>query len=145
MLKTNDKSSRLNFQTVIEEELHIRYRTVLRYILVTGIISKYPRLVLCGLNFSQILKYKNKLLSYFADKGKTSADRLSSGIDIVVQGTPMSIRHVDVTIPKVSMPVRDDYQMSDKYDKSKLLEKELSLLAAATGEELLNSPDELDD
>lgn len=145
VLKTNAKNSGLNFQTVIEEELHLCYRTVLRYILVAGIISKYPRLVLCGLNFCQILKYKNKLLSYFADKGKTLADRLSIGIDIVVQGTPISIHHLDVTIPKVSMPVRDDYQMSDKYDKSELPEKEISLLVAATGEQLLNSPDELDD
>lgn len=45
----------------------------------------------------------------------------------MVQGTPMSIHHVDVTIPKVSMPVRDDYQMSDKYDKSELPEKRVKL------------------
>ena len=57
----------------------------------------------------------------------------------------MPSHHFDFTIPKVPMPVRDDYQMSDTYDKSELPEKEISLQAAATGEQLLNSPDELHD
>lgn len=144
-LKTNIKKSGQVFQTYIENELHLCYRTVLKYILVAGIISKFPRLVLCGLNFSQILKYKNKLLDYFTQEGKTLADRLSVSVDIIMQGKPMSIHHCDVHIPKISMPVSNDFEFRDKYEKSNLHEDEISKLADATTEQYLSSPDELDE
>jgi hypothetical protein len=132
-----------NFKDYLEKE-KLCHKTVLRYMLVAGTISKFPRLLLCGLSFTQLLKYKKKMSDFFGDEGKALTDRLSASINMKVQNQEVDVQYTDVCIPKASFAAGVDWEHQDKYDpKDPRKEQQIEEWAAATEQQLRNCPDEV--
>lgn len=94
---------------------NVSYKTVLRYMTLASIISKYPRLVLCELSFSQIIKHKSRLRKFLSEpEGQSLGDRLSLSVDVIAQGNDLSIEHVDMDEPKICFTTDPDWMYLDK-------------------------------
>lgn len=83
------------------------------------IINKFPRLIVCGLNFSQICKYKNQLTDYLLRTDISLGDRLSAELNVYAGGKLVAIKYIDVTIPKATVPVSINSNFTDKLVNTK--------------------------
>lgn len=105
-----------NLVDVIElgELAGVSYKTALRYMALASIISKYPRLLLCELSFSQIIKHKSRLRKFLSEfEGQHLGDRLSLPVDLIAQGNDLSIGYVDMDEPKINFKTDPDWVYHD--------------------------------
>lgn len=127
------------------EKLGLVYRTVLRYMLIAQMILKYPRLLLCDINFTQLLVYKSKLLKFFTKEGKELADRLAGPVYMEVQGMPISIQHCDINLTmKTTMKTPADWEVRDVYEESPS-EQAVAAMASDTVKKISECPDEIEE
>ena len=105
-----------SFNQIVEEELDVSYRTVLRYMAFSNVILNFPRLILCDLSFSQILKHKDRLLKYLESKeGQSIRDSLSLSIEVIAQGQKVTIEQQDMPMfRKVKFNTDPDWAHHDK-------------------------------
>ena len=74
--------------------LSVAFITVMRYMTLATIILKYPRLLLCQLNFTQLLNHKKRLLKYLSQKeGHELNCRLSVPFEVIANGHKIQISH----------------------------------------------------
>lgn len=111
-----NKTGRSLLQVIKRGEMTgISYKTALRYMALASIISQYPRLLLCELSFSQIIKHKSRLRNFLrGTEGQHIGDRLSLPIDLIAQGNDLSIGQVDMDEPKISFKTGPDWMHHDR-------------------------------
>lgn len=102
-----------NFRELLRE-LGTPYPTAVRFMAYCTIINKFPRLIVCGLNFSQICKYKNQLTNYLLKTDISLGDQLSAELNVYAGGKLVAIKYIDVTIPKAMVPVSINSNFTDK-------------------------------
>lgn len=106
--------------------LPVAYITVMRYMALATILLKYPRLLLCQLNFSQLLKHKTRLLKYLSQKeGHELNCRLSAPFDVIANGNRIQIRQEKIMTPAEKFNTNPDWAFHDMHTKSKTTDKEV--------------------
>ena len=92
--------------------------TVYKYIAFTTLIMRFPRLILCDLNFSQLVKHKERILSYMcAEKNSKLAHQLSDNVEFRVGTSTMLINCVEVEVPHLKgASVAVDWRFYDEYE-----------------------------
>lgn len=135
----------MGFRDLIEKQIGLVYQTVLRYILIAQMIIKYPRLILCDLNFTQLLVYKSKLLKFFAKEGKELADRLAGPVYMEVQGKSISIQHCDINPANIRMKTPADWEIRDAYEQETPSEQAVAAIASETIKSISECPDEVEE
>ena len=100
--------------------LNVAYITVLRYMTLANMILKYPRLLLCKLSFSQILKHKQRLLNFLeSEEGEDLSSKLSLPFEIVVQDKQLNIAQPEMDTLKLTFNTDADWQQRDTMDNGK--------------------------
>lgn len=89
--------------------LTVSYRTFLGYMSLAVIILHYPRLILCDLTFSQILKQTHELRT----QGRGIEASLSFSVQLKVQNKTIVIDHYDVKTMEVSFTTDPDWVFHD--------------------------------
>ena len=95
-------------------EFGIGYNTAIRYITFAVLIKRYPRLMICGLTYTQITKHQKRLLNYL----KTDAglhDKLSQPLSVSAQNKALEIQVADIGVPSTSYSTDPDHVYEDFY------------------------------
>jgi hypothetical protein len=109
---------------------HVCYTTVRRYKLFTEFINVYPRMLVVGLSFSQIIKHHSRLLDWF-ERDKEISSRLRNFVTIKIQNKPFDLEPVEENglplKPEMKISVDPDfvYETDDWYDPVDLDDSEL--------------------
>lgn len=107
-----------NWKPFVSEEFKISHITTLRYMTLAAIINSYPRLILCELSFTQILKHKSRLMKYLkSEDGQNLESALSLSVEIKAQGRSVSISRMVQEIPATKFATDPDYQYRDSISK----------------------------
>ena len=88
----------VNIKDWFTKEFGVSYIVALRYLAFACLILRYPRLIVCGLTFSQIVKHKDRIMTYLEDDTELAA-QLSVAVNIAAQNKPVDI------FPSESLPV----------------------------------------
>lgn len=81
----------------IEKSLHASYMTVLCYITLASLILTYPRLILCELSFTQLLKHQNRLLKFLMSReGQDLSSKLALSVKIIAQGEKLKFEQTEM-------------------------------------------------
>ena len=72
------------------KEFGVSYVVALRYQAFAALILRYPRLIVCGLSFTQIMKHKNRIIKYLKDDTEL-ATKLTDVVNISAQDRPIDI------------------------------------------------------
>jgi len=88
----------VNIKDWFSKEFGVSYVAALRYQAFASLILRYPRLIVCGLTFSQIVKHKDHIMTYLKDDTELAA-QLSVAVNIAAQNKPIDI------FPSESLPV----------------------------------------
>lgn len=76
-----------------KREFGITRQAANRYIRFMEIIKCLPRLLICGLSYTQITKHEERLYSFLKSETEGLYDRLSSSLDLKVQEKSVKIEH----------------------------------------------------
>lgn len=107
-------------------KLIVSHTTALRYMALASIILKYPRLLICQLTFTQIMKHKKRLLNFLAlPDGHDLNCRLSLSLEITAQGQRIKIQREEMKTPTVKFNTDADWQYHDQHTKTLLTDEEL--------------------
>jgi hypothetical protein len=88
-----------NIKTAFRTEFGVCYNTAMRYITFAALIKRYPRLMICGLTYPQIIKHQNRLLNHLKTN-TTLHDMLSQPLELVAQDKVVEISPSDIDVPK---------------------------------------------
>ena len=129
----------------------VPYATAKRYMAFTSLVKNYPRILICNLSFSLIVKYLSLITNYLTTDYDLAA-KLRLCLTVIAQGETIDIAPTDipmVNIPKVRSNVdasfseeatarHDSLQWDDEttdliadfdlFDEDDLLEKNLKSL-----------------
>ena len=109
--------------------LSVAYMTVMRYMTLTTILLKYPRLLLCQLNFTQLLKHKKRLLNYLSQKeGHDLNCRLSIPFEVIANGHKIQISHEEIMTPAEKFNTNPDWAFHDMHTKSETTDEEVQAI-----------------
>ena len=116
-----------SLRNIIDQgRLSVSHTTALRYMTLASIILKYPRLLICQMTFTQIMKHKKSLLNFLAHPdGHDLHCRLSLPLDITAQGHKIKIQREDIITPTVKFNTDADWQYHDQHTKAPLTDEEL--------------------
>lgn len=104
-----------NIRDWFMNEFGVSYVTILRYQAFAALILRYPRLIVCGLSFTQIMKHKDRIMKYLKEDTQLET-RLTDVINISAQDTPVDIHpSVECNVPKCRFSVDPDYFYEDCY------------------------------
>ena len=91
----------------------VQYPTVLRYMTFACIIKRYPRLIVCGLSFTQIMKHQRRLVKHLEQHSEL-AEKLANTVILSAQDTAVDISPSDTcSIPDVAFSADPDYAYED--------------------------------
>jgi len=97
------------------KEFGVSYVVALRYKAFAALILRYPRLIVCGLSFTQIMKHKNRIIKYLKDDTEL-ATKLTDVVNISAQDRPIDIHpSVECSVPKCTFSVDPDYFYEEYY------------------------------
>lgn len=100
------------------QEFNVAYATIQRYIAFTTIIKTYPRLLFCGLTFSQFSSHHNRIKEHLITDNEL-ANRLKLEFNMSVHNKCLDITPVNVpTFPATKLPfaVNPDHVFEDDTD-----------------------------
>lgn len=126
------------------KEFGIRYMVVLRYQAFACLILRYPRLMVCGLTFNQIVKHKDHIMTYLKDDTELAA-QLAVAVNLAAQNKLIDILpSASLPVPKGKFCVDADYvyeddPASDDIPSGVDLNWEASLEAARRNGQLLDA------
>jgi hypothetical protein len=104
-----------NMETYFRNELGIGYATAKRYMIFSSIIKRYPRLMVCGLSFNQIMKHQKRLFdSLKADLNLH--DTLSQPFSATVENKTVEISPSDIAVPIKTFNVGPDFVYDNSFD-----------------------------
>lgn len=112
------KATGQSWRAFVNNELNVSPMTALRYMTLSSIIMNYPRLILCELSFTQILKHKTRLLKYLkSDEGHDLESALSLSIVMKAQDRPVLINRTILDVPAIKFPTDPDHIYRDAINK----------------------------
>lgn len=115
------KSTGKNWKTVVTNELGVSSMTTLRYMTLSTIIANFPRLIWCGISFTQILKHKSRLLKFLkSEEGRDLESALSVPIEIRSMGKDIMIDRTILEIPNMKFPTDPDFLYRDSVSKEEV-------------------------
>jgi hypothetical protein len=104
-----------NIKTAFRTEFGVCYNTAMRYITFAALIKRYPRLMICGLTYPQIIKHQKRLLNHL--KTNTALhDMLSQPLEMLAQDKVVEISPSDIDVPKVANSTDPDYVFEDYFN-----------------------------
>jgi len=103
-----------NIKTVFREQFGVCYDTVCRYITFAALLKRYPRLMICGLSYTQITKHQKRLLNYLQTETELH-DQLSQPLCASAQENAVEIQPADIEVPKISYSTDADYLYEDYF------------------------------
>lgn len=107
-------------------KLRVSHTTALRYMAFASIILKYPRLLICQLTFTQMMKHKKRLLNFLTHPdGHDLNCRLSLPLEITAEGHKIKIQREEMKTPTVKFNTDADWQYHDQQTKTLLTDEEL--------------------
>ena len=113
-------------------KLKVSHTTALRYMALASIILKYPRLLICQMTFTQIMKHKKRLLNFLEHPdGHDLNCKLSLPLDITAQGHKIKIQREDIITPTMKFNTDADWQYHDQHTKAPLTDEELKSMVAS--------------
>ncbi len=80
----------------------VSYVTALRYEVFARIVKNYPRLMICGLDYYQIVKHKDALLTYLKTDNAL-AQQLKLPVHFNIWKMPIDITPANVLVPDVKL------------------------------------------
>lgn len=92
--------------------------TVYRYMAFATFIMRYPRLIMCDLNFSQLLKHKERILSFMNEEINSKlAHQLAESVEFCVGTTRIVINASDTDVPHITgVAFPTDWKILDTYE-----------------------------
>lgn len=110
------KSKGENIKEFIENSLNVVYMTVMRYITLASLISTYPRLIVCGLTFTQLLKHQNRLLKFLmSEDGRDFSSKLALSVEIEAQGERIKFERTDMKTMDMRFNTDPDWEFHDAH------------------------------
>lgn len=108
------KSGEKSVKDFVEKSLHVSYVTVMRYITLASLISTYPRLILCGLSFTQLLKHHNRLLKFLMSmEGQDLSSKLALSVEIIAQGEKLKFQQTEMNTMNMRFSTDPDWEFHD--------------------------------
>lgn len=130
--KLKEKGQGLKEFVEKSDGLNVSHMTILRYMTLASIISTYPRLILCQLSFTQILKHKNRLLHFLMnDEGQDLNSKLSLSFEIMAHGKKVKIERVEMKTTDVKFSTDPDWMQHDLYSEAGMSDRDLQALVAS--------------
>jgi hypothetical protein len=127
-----------NMETYFRNELGIGYATAKRYMIFSSIIKRYPRLMVCGLSFNQIMKHQKRLFdSLTADLNLH--DTLSQPFSATVENKTVEISPSDIAVPIKTFNVDPDFVYDINDDKHEDKEMESWIQEMTDSNEIFNN------
>ena len=99
------------------EMQNVSKTTVYRYMAFCTLIMRFPRLIICDLNFSQLLKHKERIISFMGEESNSKlAHQLAEPVEFRVGGTRIVINASDSEIPHIAgITFHTDWKIIDSY------------------------------
>ena len=91
-----------------QSQLGVNYNTAMCYIAHALMIRRYPRLIVCGLTFWQIVKHKDNIDKFLETESEGMKERLEPLSEITAQGKRMKIESGEVCIPCLLFSIDPD-------------------------------------
>lgn len=108
------KSKGEKVKNFIENSLNVTYVTALRYISLASLISTYPRLILCGLTFTQLLKHQSRLLKFLmSEEGQDLSSKLALSVEVEAQGGRLKFERTDMKTMDMRFNTDPDWEFHD--------------------------------
>lgn len=124
--------------------LRVSYTTVLRYITLATIISIYPRLIVCELSFSQILKHKTRLFKFLKSaEGQSLCAKLSLSITMRANENSIKINQMTMVMPDVKFSTDPDWAYHECYAEASVSDEKVQRWAQSAT--LVDEDGELED
>ena len=115
--------------------LNVSYSTALRYITLASIVLKYPRLVLCPLTFSQIIKHKKRLMDFLSHPdGHDLKCRLALSVEIIAGGHRVNMASQEINTPEVEFNTDPDWEYKGIHRKAAMMDKQLEMVVESRQE-----------
>lgn len=139
----------VNIKSFFQDEFGIGYNTAIRYMIFSSIIKRYPRLMICRLSYTQIMKHQKRLFDTL--KGDLNLhDRLSQSFSVTVENKVVKITPSDISVPVKRFNVNPDFIYEDFFnnndgDKSEDKEFEDWFKEMNESHEIFNNTDDADD
>lgn len=113
----HEKCTKEDFITWTQKQ-KVCQATVYKYMSFTTLIMRFPRLILCDLNFSQIVKHKERIIAYMNEEGNSKiAHQLSDSIEFNIGTSKITINNIESDIPHVKgVSFSVDWKMQDQYE-----------------------------
>lgn len=116
-----------NLESTVKQVLNVPYRTFLRYASLANMLFCFPRLIVCGLSFTQILLHQKRLLKFLkSEEGQLLRDRLSVSVSLKAINKTITIERCDINVVSTNFNTSPDWEYRDLTDQSKLPEDQLS-------------------
>jgi len=104
----------VNIKDWFRKDFGVNYMVALRYQALASLILRYPRLIVCGLTFTQVVKHKDHIMVYLKDDIELAA-QLSVAVNICAQNKPVDIYASECPVPKGKFSVDPDYIYEEDY------------------------------
>lgn len=132
------KSEGQNWKSIVTNELGVSSMTAMRYMTLSSIIANFPRLLMCEVSFTQVLKHKNKLLKYLkSEEGRDLESALSIPIEIRAQKKKLMIDRTILEVPMMKFATDPDYLYRDSVSKETVPDAEWATASPVNEEEEL--------
>ena len=103
-----------DYNTWIQEQLGVVYCTARRYMNMALLIKKYPRLLVCGLSFTQLQKHNRRLLDFLDKECEGLKEKLSLEVNIKTQDKTLDIiPSDDIYTPRDQLTTDPDFAFMD--------------------------------
>jgi len=99
-----------NITAWFQTKLGVNYKTALRYMTYALMIRRYPRLIICGLKFDQLIKHSENIDDFLESETEGMKERLGIQLDITAQGKKMTIESGEVYIPRLTFQSDPDIE-----------------------------------
>ena len=92
--------------------------TVYKYMAYTALIMRFPRLILCDLNFSQVVKHKERILSYMKkEENSKLSHQLSDSVEFQFGTSKVAIEYMESDVPHIKgVSLTVDGKILDQYE-----------------------------
>jgi len=116
----------INLKTWIKDEFGVSYSTAYRYMVVALLLKKFPRLLVCGLTFAQLLKHNTRIQSFLEKDNTGLREQLSQELSIKTQGKSLNIIPCEeIYSPKDKIIVDPDWAYLDTINPDKKTDDKL--------------------
>lgn len=113
----HEQCDEAQFSKWIKSRSNSSQATVYRYMAFTAMIRRFPRLIMCDLNFSQILKHQGRLISYLGKLENSKLfHQLMNEVEFIVSGSKIIIYPTDCEVQPVQRLSFDaDWRFNDHF------------------------------